>query len=107
MNELTALEQYILDNNRVWPFPTYEAAAISDRGSATYCITKTDFLERIAEENRPSFSDHLTLSALHVIEAGDGSRVRLSRRLRLTGLHGSIQKDYLQQVGYTYKKEIR
>ena len=58
MNDLTPLEQYIVSNNRMWPFANYEVAAISDCGFTENSVTKDEFNKRIAEENRPEFVDH-------------------------------------------------
>jgi len=57
MNGLTELEQFILDNNRVWPFNIRESVFLG-YGSALGYVTKVDFLKRIAEENRPAFEGH-------------------------------------------------
>ena len=68
---MNKLEQFILDNHRVWPCPDQESALIAGSGSATYCITKTDFLERIAEENRPRFEDHRDAKCFACDEDGE------------------------------------
>ena len=82
---MNRLEQYILDNNRVWPFPTYEAAAISDRGFIENSVTKDEFNKRIAEENRPSFEDHPDAKCFVCNADGLWNKNTATHKVRKTG----------------------
>ena len=82
---MNRLEQYIIRNKRVWPCPDQESALIAGSGSATYCITKTDFLERIAEENRPSFSDHPDAKCFACDAEGRWSKNTFTAEVKISG----------------------
>jgi len=101
MNELTALEQYILDNNRVWPFPTYEAAAISDRGFTGNCVTKDEFNKRIAEENRPNFEDHPDAKCFACDRSGGWFKSTLKSKVEINGSTW-VNSERLSTTGWVY-----
>jgi len=98
---MNKLEQFILDNHRVWPCPDQESALIAGSGSATYCITKTDFLERIAEENRPSFSDHPDAKCFACDRSGGWFKSTLKSKVEINGSTW-VNSERLSTTGWVY-----
>jgi len=98
---MNRLEQYIIRNKRVWPCPDQESALIAGSGSATYCITKTDFLERIAEENRPSFSDHPDAKCFACDRSGGWFKSTLKSKVEINGSTW-VNSERLSTTGWVY-----
>jgi len=86
------LEQFILDNDRVWPFPTYEAAWTSGCGFAEDSVTKEKFDKRIAEENLPSFSDHPDAKCFACDRNGEWYKNTLTAEIYIEGVAWSCKK---------------
>ena len=85
MSELTPFEQFILDNNRAWPFANDEPVLIVDYGSVVASVTKVGFLKRIAEENRPSFEDHPDAKCFACDMTGYWYKSTLTSEVKITG----------------------
>ena len=96
---MNKLEQFILDNHRVWPYPDHEAAWVSGYGSAVTSITKTDFLKRIAEENRPAFSVHSDAKCFACDEDGSWFKNRLTSKVK-TGVSAWLNIEGASATGW-------
>jgi len=104
MSELTPLEQYIVSNNRVWPFATYEPVLIVDYGSVVASVTKVGFLKRIAEENRPAFVDHPDAKCFACDKNGRWFKSVLTSEVKIVGA-AWISEDEGYSEGWDYLQE--
>jgi len=104
MSELTPLEQYIVSNNRVWPFATYEPVLIVDYGSVVASVTKVGFLKRIAEENRPAFVDHPDAKCFACDKNGRWFKSVLTSEVKIVGA-AWISEEAGYSEGWDYLQE--